>query len=185
MHHSEVRARQLIQRLRPGEDAGAEVGVWAGEMSAHLLRLCAALHLTLVDSWLLREARAGSYVGSGDFRARCPDARMLEAMRATKEATAFAVDRRRIIRAASVDAAAEVPDGSLDFVFIDAEHTYEAVTADIAAWLPKIRPGGLMSGHDYSPAWWPGVVRAVDEFVAAHGLALDVGVQATWFVRLP
>lgn len=55
------------------------------------------------------------------------------------------------------------PDESLDFVFVDADHRYESVTADLRAWWPKIRPGGAMAGHDYD-THWPEVVRAVDDF---------------------
>jgi len=54
-------------------------------------------------------------------------------------------------------------DGSLHFAFIDAGHSYEQVTADIEAWWPKIRPGGILAGHDYEQGW-PEVCRAVDDF---------------------
>jgi hypothetical protein len=49
----------------------------------------------------------------------------------------------------------------VDLVMIDGNHTAEAVAADIDRWSEVIRPGGLLSGHDYAPAW-PGVVEAVD-----------------------
>lgn len=64
----------------------------------------------------------------------------------------------------STAAAALVQDGWADFVFIDAGHSYGAVTADIAAWRPKVRHGGWLGGHDYHPAH-PGVMRAVDEAI--------------------
>ena len=57
-------------------------------------------------------------------------------------------------------------DGSVDFCFIDAAHDYESVRRDICAWLPKIRPGGVIAGHDYP---WPEVQRAVLEFLAPVG----------------
>ena len=66
------------------------------------------------------------------------------------------------IRNTSVDAAKLYENNSLDFVFIDADHSYESVREDIDAWLPKIKKGGIISGHDYSEHW-PGVVKAVDE----------------------
>lgn len=53
-------------------------------------------------------------------------------------------------------------DESLDAVFIDADHSYEAVKLDIQNWMPKVRKGGILAGHDYNSAWM-GVVRAVDE----------------------
>lgn len=68
-----------------------------------------------------------------------------------------------LIRATSVEAATESYfDDFVEFVFIDATHTYEAVKQDIAAWLPKIKSGGIIAGHDYD---WKGVARAVDELL--------------------
>lgn len=52
-------------------------------------------------------------------------------------------------------------DASLDWVHVDARHDYDSVRADIAAWLPKVRPGGWLSGDDYNSDVWPGVVGAV------------------------
>ena len=52
------------------------------------------------------------------------------------------------IKKNSIEAAKDVPDG-LDFVFIDADHGYQAVKDDIDAWLPKVRQGGIIAGHDY------------------------------------
>tara|TARA_B100000287_G_C20626358_1_gene777985 strand:+ start:401 stop:973 length:573 start_codon:yes stop_codon:yes gene_type:complete len=51
---------------------------------------------------------------------------------------------------------------SIDFVYIDADHSYEGVKRDIQLYLPKLKKNGLMAGHDYHEVW-PGVVRAVDE----------------------
>lgn len=65
------------------------------------------------------------------------------------------------IRAKSTWAAQFVKNG-LDFVFIDAEHDYKSCAEDIKAWLPKIRKGGVIAGHDYDGSF-QGVVRAVDE----------------------
>jgi predicted O-methyltransferase YrrM len=69
-------------------------------------------------------------------------------------------------RCLSLAAADDFTDGSLDFVFIDATHTYDAVSRDIAAWWPKVKPGGLLAGHDY--IHFPGVRAAVNDFVARH-----------------
>jgi len=68
------------------------------------------------------------------------------------------------VRMTSLAAAELYEDGSLDFVFIDASHDYENVKADIAAWKPKIRPGGYIAGHDFNPAVpEAGLCRAVYE----------------------
>lgn len=68
--------------------------------------------------------------------------------------------RVAILRQSTVSAAAHVPDESLDFAFIDADHSYEGCLADIKAWSPKIRPGGMLCGHDVN---WPTVRKAVVE----------------------
>jgi hypothetical protein len=83
-----------------------------------------------------------------------------------------------------------VIDGELDFVYLDADHTYEAVKADIAAWWPKVRVGGTLGGHDYIGierfGVTFGVIRAVDEFVKSLGIAERVHTTldpyASWFV---
>jgi hypothetical protein len=61
-------------------------------------------------------------------------------------------DRWRLWRQDSVSAAAQVPDGSLDFVYLDARHDYRSVQDDIRAWAPKVRAGGIFAGHDYIDA---------------------------------
>ena len=71
-------------------------------------------------------------------------------------------------RRLSVEAAADFADQSLDFVFIDARHTYDAASQDLAAWWPKVKPGGLIAGHEYVHS--PGVRAAVDAFVARGAL---------------
>lgn len=85
----------------------------------------------------------------------------------------------RIFWMASVEAAERVEDGWADFIFIDAGHSYQAVKADIEAWLPKVRPGGWFGGHDYHSAH-TGVIRAVDE---AFGERVEVLAHAVWTVR--
>ena len=73
-----------------------------------------------------------------------------------------------------------VPGVALDVVYIDASHEYEDVRADIAAWWPLVKPGGLLCGDDYDPVTDPGVVRAVDE--AARGCKV---VGRMWQVEKP
>lgn len=73
----------------------------------------------------------------------------------------------------SMEAVKQIKDSSLDLVFIDADHRYEAVKEDIIAWLPKIRKGGILSGHDYDYPRYGGVTIAVDELLTDFELELD------------
>jgi glycosyltransferase involved in cell wall biosynthesis len=75
---------------------------------------------------------------------------------------------------------------SVDFCFIDGDHAYESVRADLNAWWPKIRPGGTMAGHDYQqPApWLAGVTLAVDEFFGADDATSPLA-PSCWSVVKP
>ncbi len=66
------------------------------------------------------------------------------------------------IKGQSDESADAFEDGSLDFVFLDADHVYKSIHKDILAWRSKIKPGGILAGHDYCEAH-PGVAQAVDE----------------------
>jgi len=63
--------------------------------------------------------------------------------------------------------AAQVPDGSLAFCFIDAAHDYDSVKKDLVAWQPKLKAAGLLAGHDAQHAE---VMRAVNETFPANNL---------------
>jgi predicted O-methyltransferase YrrM len=71
----------------------------------------------------------------------------------------------RVIQGESVAAAEQVTDASVDWVFIDALHDYRSVRNDIRAWARKLKPGGLMSGHDYGRAGVTDAVLAVFDVV--------------------
>jgi len=55
------------------------------------------------------------------------------------------------------------PNGWFDIVFIDADHSYEGVKSDIHLWLPKVKSGGILAGHDFNVEMFPGTVQAVCE----------------------
>lgn len=73
---------------------------------------------------------------------------------------------------------------SLDFVFIDADHTYEAVKEDILAWRPKMKPGGIMAGHDLSNPEFPGVRKAVQECFGTYEIMPGSQNIESWWVEM-
>jgi hypothetical protein len=76
------------------------------------------------------------------------------------------------------EAAQYFEDGSVDVIFVDGGHSYEVVKADILAWLPKMKKGGIMAGHDFNA--WEGVNKAVTEiFGTPHKVENDC-----WFIYL-
>jgi predicted O-methyltransferase YrrM len=80
----------------------------------------------------------------------------------------------------SVEAAKQFEDGYFDFIYIDANHTYEGVTADLESWYPKVRKGGMIAGHDYLNYGWDGKKitmycrEGVDDFVKKHNKEKDI-----------
>ena len=88
------------------------------------------------------------------------------------------MNRSKIIEKKSEEAAKLVEDESVDFVFIDGNHFYESVKQDIELWRPKVKKGGMISGHDYGHPDWPGVKKAVDEIFNKVSLSSD----HVWYV---
>lgn len=170
-----ARCRDLVPRLPDGPVLGAEIGVFRGLMSEALLSLRPDLTLIMVDSW------------AGHAQPRHSRSQAEVRAEAERRVAPYG-DRARIVQGDSLEVAGTVEDGSLDFAFIDADHAYEAVAADIRAWRPKVKPGGLLCGHDYHERWTEergyGVVQAVDEAVQANGWDLELGEDETWYVRL-
>jgi len=68
-----------------------------------------------------------------------------------------------LIVAESLTAARLFADASVDWVHLDARHDYAGLTADIRAWLPKVKPGGWLSGDDYDEVKWPDVVQTIHD----------------------
>lgn len=178
---ADVRAGALLQMLPSGPLRGAEVGVFCGQMSRRLIDERADLHLLMVDSW---EGDGAAYHEAGrDWHARRTDAEQDRFIQLAEAMTADHADRRTLVRRRSVDAAASVADAALDFVFLDGDHSEAGVSADISAWWPKIKDHGLLAGHDYGHADFPGVKAAVDAFAALQRLDLVLGPDCTWFIR--
>ena len=149
---------------------GCEVGVLRGELSAMLLDDFRDLALYMVDPYL---------------RDRYWDEdAMKEYQRLAFTNTLPFADRRIMLVTKSLQAAALIPPGSLDFVYIDANHRYESVKQDMEAWYPKVRTGGLFFGHDYNGKRHDkGVKIAVNEFAAAYNNEVQVIETNWWFTK--
>lgn len=125
---------------------GAEIGVAGGEHAEQMLQAIPDCGLLCVDSWDVYWSRKLE----AEARAR------------------LAPYNANIVKAHSAEAVCDVPDGSLDFVYIDAAHDWDNVMVDLILWSRKVRSGGIVSGHDYDRAHHRGVVPAVDEFTRRH-----------------
>lgn len=179
------RCRQLFKWMDGMQNpVGVEIGVFAGDLSARLLQR-KDLTLHMVDSWAVADPTT-PYVtegGAGDFHCNLTQRQQDDYCRKSKAMVFFAGERAKVMRMESIAAAAQFKDASLDFVFIDADHSYAGCKADIEAWYPKVKPGGFVSGHDYDNTEYPdfGVKRAVDERFQTP----ELGENYTWCVRVP
>jgi len=175
---------ELVGSL-PKYGVGAEVGSWKGDFSAQLLRRAQPRRLYLIDPWEYREDPQYAHAMFGD---RTPGGQ--QRMDTIHEGVCrrfeseIAAGRVVVARARSTDAAAGLE--SLDWVYIDGDHTYDGVRDDLDAFYPLVKPGGVIAGDDYGMVgWWEdGVKRAVDEFVAARGCELTVIGHQFLFTRL-
>ncbi len=163
----DVIARVLREHLDAPPTTGAEIGVYNGDTTCELLKVFPALSMVCVDPWV-------GYNGYCDYGTK-----ELEGEFRTFERTVLDVfpGRVRVLKLMSCDAAVRVSDGTLDFVFIDANHSYPSVRGDILVWEPKLRQGGIMFGHDYSN----GVARAVNEI---FGDQVHSDEDMMWWVQV-
>jgi len=122
-----------------GFKVGAEIGVDNGRYSKWLCIKVKKLKLFCVDPWIEYE----DYIESHNQNKTDMDTHY---ERAKTRLAKFNVE---FVRKTSMEAVKDFKDNSLDFVFIDGNHTFEYVVNDIAEWSKKVKPGGIVSGHDY------------------------------------
>jgi len=139
-----------------------------------------------VDNWKVTPANS-DYRKSGDVCALRSRRDVLADRAMAVHNTDFAKDRRAILQADSCVAAQAVKAESVDLVFLDADHTFKAVCADINAWWPKVKPGGFLAGHDFGHPMpgCEGVKDAVLRFSRAVGLPVRFDADWVWAVQKP
>lgn len=140
---------------------GAEIGCAEGYFSADLLHNGLET-LLMVDNWGTIPGQKGDGANDQAWHDKNYWAAMLR-VKNYKGAI--------VLRGLSVDMSRQVEDNSLGLVYIDCDHSYEGVKADINAWYPKLVKGGILAFHDYEARQY-GVKQAVTEFANLHGFKI-------------
>lgn len=142
-----------------GWTKGVELGVWKGRTFKYLLMNNNNLTLTGVDLYQAQPDNDGP-----EKWLPGENGHEWDHMIYYNDLTNFCKDtngRGKILRTSTLDALSHFEDNSIDFVFIDADHSYESCKLDIENWYHKVRKGGYIIGHDID---WHSVKRAVTEF---------------------
>lgn len=149
--------REELLALIPKQGRVAELGVFRGEFAATILRACDPAELVLIDMW---DGAMVSGDKDGNNIVEIPDMRV-----PYKELVkTYEFDPRVIlVRETTQRALAGFPDGYFDFVYVDADHSYQGEWSDLVLADAKVGQGGLIGGHDYTRIF-PGVIEAVDKF---------------------
>lgn len=176
--HANTLLKLLASLRREGQEyvQMIEVGVYRGATAQRILWKCPWVKMTLIDSWTEDENP------SDDPCTQQTQAEHDANREAARQAVAsiHALNRTNWFYGESLVAAQSLGGTYFDLVFLDADHRYESVKADIQAWLPKVRSGGILCGHDSKQE---SVQRAVKECLPWEQIELLRGL--VWSYRKP
>ncbi len=150
---------EFVSSLIKRGDVGAEIGVDHGVFAYHVLLQNEPSKLYLIDPW--------EYGLQQDVDLDpTPEKQLHRDAYYERVCNIFApFPNVEIIRKKSEDAVASFPDCFFDYVYIDGEHSYNAVKRDLSNYFPKVKVGGYLIGDDYG---WTGIAPAVQEFLSEH-----------------
>jgi hypothetical protein len=165
-----IKRTDLIQIFKmAGFKHGAEIGVNKANHSLAICQIIPDINLICVDPWKAYIKRNNS-----QQQERCYQ-------EAKEKLSNYNI---KFIKDTSLNAVKTIVDGSLDFVYIDGDHTFDACISDLVAWAPKVKIGGIVAGHDYVQRYMFGVIEAVNAYTRAHNIFewyLLKGKEPTFF----
>ena len=167
----ESAARKKVLDILPTNAVGAEIGVWKGDFSAQILKSAKPKTLHLIDPWLVSDASDRTdqaWYGADKITQSAMDS-MHKAV-SDRFAREVSLGRVRIHRSDSPTALGTMEANTVDYVYVDGDHSYDGVSTDLAEAYRVCKVDGLICCDDYLlGAWWgDGVVRAVHEFLVTR-----------------
>lgn len=158
----------IVTLIPDNAKVGVEVGVMRGETSEMLLHFFPELKLYMVDPWDMLNSEYFQ-TDSKFYRKHGGSKQWYEDC---KKIARRYPGRAILLREFSHIASYQFNNDSLDFVFIDGDHSYPAVYTDLLLWYPKIKPGGMLILHDYGAPQHIGVYNAYIDFANKYGLKI-------------
>ncbi|MEZ6937829.1 class I SAM-dependent methyltransferase [Aeromonas sp. S12(2024)] len=170
--------RSALLRLLPKQGIVAELGVAAGDFSRQIFDVCQPAELHLIDVW--GSERYGETLYS-----------KVKTQFSTNQSPARPVVS--IHRQTSLDALQQFPDDYFDWIYIDTTHSYELTRDELRGYANKIKPNGIIVGHDYMQGNWSsqlryGVIEAVHEFCVEYNyrfryLTMDISENLSFAIE--
>lgn len=143
-----------------GYKVGAEIGVYIGEFTEKFCK--EGFKMYAIDPWI-------PYLGSGRTF-KLAEVQEKVYLQAKKRLEIY--PNCQIIRKTSMEALKDIPDGSLDFIYLDGDHRFKYIAEDLVEWSQKVRKGGIISGHDYN-----------DSIPQARNIICNVGSVVDAYVK--
>lgn len=162
--------RLRLLRSLPKGGRAAEIGVWEGGFSRRILEVCAPAELHLIDPWLYQPEFGNTGFGrkKNEF---LMEQKYQDVVAAFKDEPAV-----RIHRATSEEALSALPEGCLDWVYIDGNHNEPFIGNDLALCLRKVKPNGIIAGDDFN---WMADASGAPVKRAVEGVLAELGSRAS------
>ncbi len=154
---------------------GVELGVAAGRHSEYILYRTGVRRLYSIDRW--------QHVDGYNDAMNLPQNEHDELYEYVSQKLSKFGDRSVVVRQDTTTASDLFENESLDFVYVDADHSYEGCKRDLLAWIPKIKKGGFITGHDLN---WESVSTAISEVLPMFGINSIIPIGETcWAQQIP
>lgn len=144
-----------------GLTTAVEIGTHQGVFAAEFMKRFRGESIKLVDPYSGYEGEHTQFYPCFDEQTNNREADFAIASKAMLEC---APGRHEFLKMTSVDASRQFENNSVGLVYIDGTHDYQSVIQDVTVWWPKVKRGGILSGHDYEHVSHPRVCEAVDRF---------------------
>lgn len=163
---------EVVSGFLPENPIAAELGVFQGDFSEMIFKILNPYRLYLIDPFKIGTATYGpsfnnqpiAYSTEADYKI------LKERIEADNEFAQVAIIHKKY----SHEAVHSFRNNEIDFIYHDASHHYYDVKLDLKGWLPKLKPGGIMAGHDYINLHGFGVIQAVDEFCTENNFEMII-----------